>query len=169
MMPVECEFESEVLSATLQGRWPERVDDHLRAHVAACAICSDIAAIAGEIEDARAEMRASAVIPDSGRVWLASQMRARREAAEAANRPLSAAQAIAFVCALGLLGTCIRAASTWYQSALEWIASGFTGIDLNVWLASVSRLAAEHVALALAMLAVLLVLPAAAYLAMGRE
>lgn len=169
MMPVECEFESEVLAVTLQGRWPDRVDAHLREHVAACAICSDIAAIAGAIEDAREEMSARVVVPDSGRVWWLAQMRARREAAEAANRPMTAAQAIAFVCALGLLGACFRAASTWFQSALGRIASGLAGFDTNAWLASATRLLAEHGALALAMAAVLLLVPAAAYLAMGRE
>jgi hypothetical protein len=169
MIPVECEFESEVLAVTLQGRWPERVDGHLRAHVAVCAICSDIAAIAGAIEDAREEMSAQVAVPDSGRVWWLAQMRARREAAEAANRPMAAVQAIAFVCALGLLGACFRAASKWFQSAVGWITSGVAGFDTNAWLASATRLMVEHGALALAMAAVLLLVPAAAYLAMGRE
>jgi hypothetical protein len=169
MTPLECEFESEALAVTLQGRWPDRVDAHLRAHVAACAICSDIAAIAGIIEDAREEMSARVVVPDSGHVWWAAQMRARREAAEAANRPMTAAQAIAFVCAAGLLGVCFRAASTWFQSALGRIASSVTGFDTGAWIASAASLFAQHGALALAMAAVLLLVPAAAYLAMGRD
>ncbi|MBZ5625396.1 MAG: hypothetical protein LAQ69_42855 [Acidobacteriia bacterium] len=169
MIPVECEFESEVLAATLQGRWPDRVDADLRAHVAACAICSDVAAIAGVIEDAREEMSAYAVIPDSGRVWWLAQVRARREAAEAANRPMTAAQAIAFVCAVGLLGACFRAASTWFHSVLGRITSGMAGYDIDASLASATRLLAEHGALALAMAAVLFLVPAAVYLAMGRD
>lgn len=169
MTPVECEFESEVLTVTLQGRWPDRVDAHLREHVAACAICSDITAVAGVIEDARERMSARVVIPDSGRVWWLAQMRARREAAEAANRPMTAAQAIAFVCVLGLLGGCFRAASTWFQSVVGRMTSALAGLDANAWLASATRLLAEHGALALAMAAVLLLVPAAAYLAMGRD
>ena len=69
MQPVECEFEAEVLSAVLQSRWPERADPALQAHVADCTICSDVAAVAGVIEDAREEMRAEVIVPDSGRVW----------------------------------------------------------------------------------------------------
>src|SRR5450759_1190130 len=69
MTPLECEFESEVLAAVLQARWPSRVDAQLRAHVAACPICSDVAAIAGAIEETREAMNARAVIPNSGRVW----------------------------------------------------------------------------------------------------
>ena len=134
-----------------------------------CAICSDIAAIAEAIEDAREEMSARVVVPDSGRVWWIAQMRARREAAEAANRPMTAAQAIAFVCALGLLGVCFRAASQWFQSAVGRIASGLAGFDTNAWLASAASLFAQHSALALAMAAVLLLVPAALYLAMGRD
>jgi hypothetical protein len=57
MQAVECDFESEVLTAVLQSRWPERTDATLRAHVAGCAICSDVAAVAGVIENAREDMR----------------------------------------------------------------------------------------------------------------
>ena len=53
MKPIDCELESEVLAAVLQNRWPERVDASLREHVAACAICADVVAIAGAIDDAR--------------------------------------------------------------------------------------------------------------------
>jgi hypothetical protein len=114
-------------------------------------------------------MSARVVLPDSGRVWWLAQLRARREAAEAANRPLTVAQAIAFVCAVGLLGACLRAASTWFHSAAGRVASGVAGFDIGAWLASATRLLAEHGALALAMAAVLFLVPAAAYLAMGRD
>ena len=89
MNPVECEFEAEVLAAALQSRWPERVDDELRAHVAGCAICSDVIAIARALDDAREEMRASASVPDSSRVWWLAQLRARREAVLRGDRRLA--------------------------------------------------------------------------------
>lgn len=169
MTPVECEFESEVLTFSLQGRWPQGADAHLRAHVGECAICSDVAAIAGVIDHAREEMRVRAVIPDSGHVWWHAQIRARREAAQTANCPMSAAQVIAFVCAVGLLGACFRAASTWFQWTLGRVASSMAGTESNTWLASVTRLMAEHAALGLAMAAVVFLIPAAAYLALGRD
>ena len=50
MKPVECEFEPEVLAAVLQSRWPGRVDAALCEHVAECAICSDVAVVAGVLE-----------------------------------------------------------------------------------------------------------------------
>jgi hypothetical protein len=169
MTPLECEFEADVLAATLQDRWPDRVDPELRAHAATCAICSDVAAIARAIEQERESMSTSASIPDSGRVWWMAQLRARREAAEAANRPLTVALVAALVCAAGVLGACFRTAFAWLQWAIARIGSGLHGFDAAAWLASAGRLLAEHGALALAVAAVLLLFPAVAYLALGRD
>ena len=169
MRPVECEFESEVLAATLQSRWPERVDTDLRAHVEACAICSDVVAIASAVDDAREEMRACAVVPDSGRVWCLAQLRARREAAEAAGRPITAAQVIAFACAVGLLGACFGATSTWFQPVVGWLVSSVAAFDMKAFLPSAAALLAGHAILALAVAAVLFVVPTAVYLAMGKD
>jgi hypothetical protein len=163
MKPVDCEFESDVLAAALQSRWPERVDADLRAHVARCTICSDVVAIASAVDDAREEMRASAVVPDSGRVWWLAQLRARREAAEAAGRPITAVQVIAFACAVGLLGACFGATSTWFQAALGWMASSVAALP------SAAALVAGHGALVLGVAAVLFVVPTAVYLAMGKD
>ena len=169
MTPVECEFESEVLAAALQFRWPERVDADLRAHVAACAICSDVVVISGAIDGAREDAYARAVVPDSGRVWWLAQLRARREAVQTAGRPITAAQVIAFACAVGLLGACFGATSKWFQSALRWIVSSATGFDLKAFLPSTTALLAKHGALVLAMAVVLFLVPTAFYLALGRD
>jgi hypothetical protein len=168
MKPVECEFESEVLAATLQSRWPGRVDADLRAHVAACEICSDVVAIASAVDGAREETRARAVVPDSGRIWWLAQLRARREAAEMAGRPITAVQVIAFTCAVGLLGTCFGATSRWFQSTLGRIESTVAGFDARALLPS-AALSAEHSTLILATAVLLFVVPAAVYAVLGRE
>jgi hypothetical protein len=160
MTPVECEFEADALAAVLQSRWPDGVDDDLRAHVARCAICSDVVAIGSAIDGAREDMHMRAVVPDSGRVWWLAQLRARREAAEAAGRPISAAQVVAFACAVGLLGACFGATSTWFQSALRWIASSIP---------SAAALFVQHGALVLAGALVLFVVPTAVLLALGKD
>jgi hypothetical protein len=159
MKPDECEFEPDTLAAVLQSRWPTRVDAELRAHVAGCAICSDVAAIASSIDEAREDMRERAVVPDSGRVWWLAQLRARREAAEAAGRPITAAQVIAFACAMGLLGACFGATSTWFQSVLR-------SVDVK---ASALALVAGHGAFVAAMAVVVFLVPTAVYLALGRD
>lgn len=155
MKPVECEFEAEVLAAVIQSRWPERVDAALREHTAGCAICSDVAAIAGAIEDSRDELRAEAVVPDSGRVWWLAQMRARREATKAAGRPITAAQVIAFACAMGLMGACFGATSTWFQSML----AGLHGL-----MPTTAAMMAGHGVLVIAAAAVAVLVPTAVYL-----
>lgn len=169
MKTVECEFEAEVLAAVLQSRWPDRVDALLRAHVAGCVICSDVAAIAAAVDDSREEMRSQAIVPDSGRVWWLAQMRSRREAAKAAGRPITAIQVIALACAMGLLGACFGATSAWFQSALKRFASSLSAIEMQTLVPSATALLAQHGALVLAMAAMLLLVPAAVYLAMLRD
>jgi hypothetical protein len=169
MNPIDCELESEVLAAVLQNRWPERVEASLRAHVAACAICADVVVVAGTLDDAREEMRARAVVADSGRVWWLAQMRARRDAAQAAGRPITAVQVIAFACAMGLLGACFGATSAWFQSALDRTASSVAAFKFQALLPLAVAFVTEHGALLLGMAAILLVVPAAAYFTMLRE
>lgn len=158
MKPVECEFESEVLIAALQARMPEP----LRAHVAGCAICSDVAVVAAAIDDARERMGGEVVVPDSGRVWRLAQLRARREATKAAGRPITAIQVIALACAIGLLGACFGATSSWFQAGLARIETSLAGFSVGAFLA-------EHGLIVLAMALVVLLVPGAVYLAIGRE
>lgn len=169
MNPVECQFEPDVLTAVLQSRWPDRVDDQLRAHVASCAICSDVVAVAGALDGALEEMRASAELPDASRVWYRAQLRARREAVAAAGRPITAVQLIAFACAVGLLGACFGATSTWFQSALKRTASNAAKFDMTAFLAAASTLFAEHGVLVIGLMAIIFLVPTAVYVALGRD
>ena len=164
MISYECEFESEVLAAVVQGRWPGRVDGELREHAAGCTICSDVAVIAAGIEQQRESVTARAAIPDSGRVWWMAQLRARREAAEAANRPLTVAMLVALLCVAAVMGACWRIEWQWIQSA----ASRVAAVDWLGWLASGGRLVADHGALFLAVVGLVLLIPAA-YFALGKD
>jgi len=169
MNPVECAFESEVLAAVLQSRWPERVDSKLRAHAASCSICSEVVAVAGAFDGSIEALRASAEVPDASRIWWQSQLRARREAVQAAGRPITTVQVIAFACAVGLLGACFGATSTWFQSALERIASNTAGFDFAAFLTAAGTLFAEHGALVLGLVAIVFVVPTAVYLTLARD
>ena len=155
MTPCECQYEAEVLEAVVQGRWPERVDAELRAHGEGCAICSDVVAIAGAIDDGRAAMAAGVAIPDSGRVWWLAQRRARLEAAEAAARPVMAVQGVALISACIVLVAYFRGAMGRFE--------------IGAWLASATSVLIEHGVLALAIAGVVFLLPAAVYLVIARE
>lgn len=129
MRPFECEFESEVLEAALQGRWPDGVDAQLRAHVAGCETCRETSLVAVAIGESSQDLRSSAVLPSAGRIWWLAQLRARREAIQAAERPITLVHVIAFAFAAALLGACIGATSSWFQAALRWVqAQPVTGV-----------------------------------------
>ncbi|HYK63095.1 MAG TPA: hypothetical protein VEV85_26905 [Bryobacteraceae bacterium] len=158
MKPLECVYEADVLAAAMESRWPDGAEAQLRAHAATCAVCSEAALVAGAIREASLETRSSTVVPDSGRVWHQAQIRARREAIAAAARPITAVQLVAFACATGLLGACFGATSSWFQAALQKIAS-----------TSFAPLLAQHASLAIAGAAALLLVPAAAWFAIARS
>jgi len=169
MKPVECEFEAEVLGTVLQSRWPDRVDAQLRAHVASCPICSEVASVAGAFDGSLEALRASAQVPDASRVWWQAQLRARREAVAAAGRPITAVQLVAFACAVGLLGACFGATSTWFQATLKRISSNTAGFDVAAFLTAVSTMFVEHGALVIGLVAVVLLVPTAVYVALARD
>lgn len=170
MRKIECEFEADVLSAVIQSRWPARVDPELREHAKHCEICSDVAAVAGAFECAREESaeyaRVPDALPDSGRVWWKAQMRARREAVQAAGRPITAIQIAAFACAMVLMGACIGATSSWFQAGLTWVRAQ---IDSGKLIPYALALIESHGLLVAAMAAMVLVVPVAVYLAVGRD
>jgi len=162
MKPLDCKFESEVLAAVMEARWPERAEPELRAHVSSCAICAEVAAVGTALETERETLRTEAVVPDGGLVWWRAQMRARREAAKMAGRPITAAQVLALASAAGLAGACFGATSAWFQEALGRIAA-------DVHALPVQQLLAEHGVAAAAAGAVLLLVPAAVVLAILRD
>jgi hypothetical protein len=119
---VDCGREEDVLDALTSGRWPDRADNELRAHVAACAICKDVAEVASAVltvqEAEPAEMR----IPSSAVMWWRAQMRARQEAAREAARPITVAQVVASVSAVALVIAALVALSPWFGELLgNWV------------------------------------------------
>ena len=113
MIPVECPRESDVLDAVASEKWPHRVAPELAVHVASCAVCSDIAAVATAIRTAHEVAWRDAAIPSSGQVWWRADMRARQEAIRTASRPIAIAQAAAVLVAVALAGAAGWIAWTW--------------------------------------------------------
>ena len=169
MKPVECQYETEVLAAVLQGRWPEHAEAPLRAHALGCRICSEVAAIATALERSQDRLRASAALPDAGVVWWRAQMRARREAVAAAGRPISAVQCVAFACAVGVLGACFGATSTWFQAVLTRFAASAAQFDAAALLAYAAGALDGRGALALGLVALILLVPTVVYVILARD
>jgi len=158
MKRVACEFEADVLRAVWGSQWPEE----LRAHAAGCDVCKDVAAVAGAFDGAREELAGSAELPDAGRVWRMSQLRARREAVRVAGRPITAVQVIAFAGATGLIGAFFGATSEWFQALVK-------RVDLAGASTALMKVLVEHGAFVGGMAAIVLLVPTAVYVAMGRE
>ncbi len=98
-----CSREADVVAAVGAGRWPDATAASLRAHVAGCAVCRDVADVAMLVGGLEADATLGATLPAAGQVWWRARVRARAEAARRAARPVLAAQAIGAACALGLL------------------------------------------------------------------
>lgn len=135
----DCPFESDVLDALASRRWPARAGDELRAHVATCAGCADLAAVAGALLHEGETAYAEAHVPPAPAVWHRAQLRAREEAARAATRPIGFVQGVAFTCGVAA----VIAAAVWglpilaaqlpdTAAATEWLtALRLPAIDLD--------------------------------------
>jgi hypothetical protein len=154
---LECEFEAEVLAVALQSPWPEGAAEPLRQHVNQCAICSDIVTIAGAIDQNWQELRSDAVLPDPGTMWWRAQLRARREAAVAAGRPITGVQVLAAACALAVLAAYYRNAAVWFFALAR---KGIAALTVPL---------ADHLLLAVAAVVLVLLLPAAVLLTVTRD
>ena len=166
-MKLQCQFEQELLDAVAARRWPNRADAQLRAHVAQCALCSDVAEIAGAFFEDRECARAEAVVPPASAMWWRAQIRAREEAARVAARPLLIVQAVATAVAAMVAIALAPAASTWVRGSLTTLGgSEFWALPRDVsfsWILS----AAAYTTLPLIAVGVWVVLaPVVVYLAL---
>ena len=118
---LECDHESDVLSAVYTNRWPAKVSDDLREHVFDCRVCADVVAVASAFEAETDLARTNAPVPDATIVWWRAQLRARMEAEKEAVRPISVAQAIGLAAAVGVVGAIFGATATWFQDTLGWM------------------------------------------------
>jgi hypothetical protein len=110
MSPFSCPREPETIRAAWSGNWRASCNDDLRRHVGSCRVCREAVELAAAFREDREAAIAAARVPASGLVWWRAQLRARREAAAAAERPVALAHALAVVAALAALGAVARTA-----------------------------------------------------------
>lgn len=124
----ECAFEPDVLDAVASRRWPARADQALRAHVASCGSCADLAAVAGALLYEEDAAYAEARVPPAAAVWHRAQLRARDEAARAAARPIGFVQGLAVSCGVAAL----IAAAAWGLPILYALLPDLRGAALSL-------------------------------------
>jgi hypothetical protein len=96
---LSCACERDVLDLVAIGQWPSRADEALRAHVAACTTCAEVAAVAAAVREWAddSDTAEPVKVPDASVVWYRAQVRAREEATRRASRPVLVAQLVALV------------------------------------------------------------------------
>jgi hypothetical protein len=131
--PLECRREADVIDAITAQRWPDRADADLRAHVAQCAICADVAEVAWALRQDRDAAWAEADrLPSAHVVWFRAQARARAEAARQAARPIAVMQALGLAGATGVISILIGIVAYWVWQRADWVALLPTTTGLNL-------------------------------------
>jgi len=130
---IECAREQDVLDTLSAQRWPAQADEDLRAHVAACGICTDLIEVASALLEDYESAWTDARVRPSGVVWWTAQVRAREEAARAAARPIAFVQGVAASCAVWLAVSVLRAlpmpASPDWRG---WLSAIFAAVSVNL-------------------------------------
>jgi hypothetical protein len=161
MTGTECPRESDVLDALASARWPQRVERELADHVASCAICQDVIAVASAIQSDHDHAWREANVPSSGQMWWRAEMRARQDAIREASRPVTVAQGVAAMFALTLAA--VVAWFAWPSVHGVLTSLGLTG-DTQTTFASPLL-----IPLAIAMGALLIIAPLAIYLVVSEK
>jgi hypothetical protein len=116
-----------------EGRCPDRCEDDLREHLAACGTCADLIEVAVALARDRDAAVRSAPVPGPGVVWWRTQLRMRREAERSAQRMVTLVQgAIIGACSLVALGV-LGWVSTPPQAWLGPLASHRILLALVAW------------------------------------
>lgn len=102
MSPFFCPREGELRERLERGQWPHASPGELRAHVAACPRCSELASVQEVFQAERAAAAALPRLPSAGAVWWRAQVRRRQAEMERIRRPLLGAQIFALSLALTL-------------------------------------------------------------------
>ncbi len=123
MSPFSCSRESETVRAAWSGAWPAGCDEDLQQHVRSCTVCREAILLAGVFREDREAATREARIPPSGLVWWRAQLRARREAAVVAERPVAVAQGLAVVAALAAAAGVVWALLPSVRAFLAGVAS----------------------------------------------
>ena len=164
----DCPREAEVFEAVAFGRWPAHAGAELRAHVAGCPVCRDVADVAPALHgDRQALMRASHP-PTAGVVWWRATIRARAEATRTAMQPITLWQGIAAASIVGVVAALGGSLWEWIRTADR--IGGLVALLTSRDAASLASFGFEHAALVLLVVVTCLVLaPVALYLALSDD
>jgi hypothetical protein len=146
-----CPRQPEIKQLIQQGHWPDACEPELRAHVAACAACTDTVQFARIFQTARAESMLRAPMDSAGPLWWRAQLRRRNAALERIVKPIRTAQIFtAAICLLATIGFVIfqeRSGNNWLSNLQQlWPFASTSGWSLTLLISSAGILAVVAVA-----------------------
>jgi hypothetical protein len=122
-MKIQCAFEQELLDAVASKRWPGRLEPSLAAHVGGRSVCRDTVEIAQAFLDEPNDAGTEPPLPSAAAIWWRAQIRARKESARLATRPIALVQAIATVCVAAASLAAAPAASAWVRKMIATVGA----------------------------------------------
>jgi len=162
----DCGGEVELLEALTSGRWPDACTPELREHVTTCQSCADLVEVVLALTRDHADLARTAPVPSPAIVWWRAQMRARREAAEAASRPITVVQGLALASAIAVLLATAGAAFAFFEGTLPTMQSLLETAKTFVPASSTEPLLTPHtVTIAMLIAAWVIAVPLVAYFA----
>ena len=107
MKKLECAFEEDAMRAYASGGASTQTSDELKAHVAACDVCTDAVRIMQFMRGLSAMNEpAAAALPQAAHLWWKAQMLEQQAAEERATLPILIVQVASYLLiTLGLIGT----------------------------------------------------------------
>jgi hypothetical protein len=170
MRPADCPRSSELVDALQAASRLEACDARLRAHVAACPSCADLAAIVEPLVDDHRRVTGEGRVASAETMWWRMRLRARREATAAAVRPIGVLQGVSVAAGVGLLLAAVSFVFPTVRAFARWAirpdgpAAGSPAASAMAYLAS-----PLGIAVMLAAALVLVITPVAIYLTVRDE
>ncbi len=161
-----CARQLEVQTLLANGHWPHACPAELRAHLAGCRSCSELALVAHAFQQARSTTAAQALLPAPGAIWWRAQLRRRHAAVERVGKPMLGAYlfalAVTLLTAGGAVLSQVRLGFLWldgleqslteirpqFFNPMTWLNSGWSLPVLLPILATAALLSAVVVYLA---------------------
>lgn len=165
----ECSREPELLEAIAAGRWPDGAVEELRAHVATCPGCKDLASVATAFADDTIVAVRNAPIPSAAVMWWRVHRRAEAESRRTAGRTLTLVQtatlAATIIGVLSILGglALMQDWHLWFDAARRTLGDGTSNLLWSL------RSTEWNKPLLIAVATTLLLAPVAAYFVIARE
>jgi hypothetical protein len=113
-----CPRQSEVHELLVSGHWPHACPAELRAHLADCRACADLALVTQAFQHSRAAAAAEVKLPAPGAIWWRAQLRRRNAAVERVSK--SIVGAYVFALSLTLVASVVLAI-TQARHGLRWL------------------------------------------------